>query len=289
MESLFTHSGNRKDRFAHWRLREGRTRSVGGPSGGALLGYGFYPKTGQTQTEFCFSDRLSVVYLLDGQGVYSDERTGRIALKAGDLVLRIPNRRHQTIPAKDSPWLEFYVDLPLATVALLAQMGIDVSAKPVWSVGLDGKLMLQIEEIRRQFSLEEHTSPVHLLLLLQSFLLEAIELARAAASGHFGTTIQRLCREMAQGLHWGRSMPDMAMGAGIDYDVFRKLFKAHTGESPASYLNRMRIDEARSLLLQSTLSVTAIAEHLKYTSVYVFSRAFKQATGLSPQAYRLKG
>ncbi|MCC5845701.1 MAG: helix-turn-helix domain-containing protein [Verrucomicrobia bacterium] len=284
---MFSDFENQKDRLSRWRRREGRTRSVGGPSGATLLGYGFYPKTGQNQADFCFSDRLSVVYLLEGEGVYSDEHTGRIALKAGDLVFRIPNRPHQTLTAKDSPWLEFYIDLPPATVDLLAQTGIDVSTKPVWSAGLDGRLMLRIEEIRRKFSLEEHTSPVHLLLALQSFLLEGIELARAAASGHFGTTMQRLCREMAQGLHWGRSMPDIATGAGLDYDVFRRLFKAHTGESPATYLNRMRIDEARSLLLQSTLSVTAIAEYLEYTSVYVFSRAFKQATGLSPQAYRL--
>jgi AraC-like DNA-binding protein len=42
---------------------------------------------------------------------------------------------------------------------------------------------------------------------------------------------------------------------------------------------------AKQLLTDGMLTVSAIAEQCGFSSVYHFSRAFKQTTGLSPTAY----
>ena len=53
-----------------------------------------------------------------------------------------------------------------------------------------------------------------------------------------------------------------------------------------SYYNLRRVETARELLRDRELSIEEIAEYLQYSSVHSFSKAFKNAAGISPGAYR---
>jgi AraC-like DNA-binding protein len=66
---------------------------------------------------------------------------------------------------------------------------------------------------------------------------------------------------------------------------FRKLFKEHYGTTPKQYIISVRIEEAKRLLDEGISSVSAISDACGFSSVYHFSRAFKQATGVSPSEY----
>ncbi|MBH5318846.1 AraC family transcriptional regulator [Paenibacillus sp. GSMTC-2017] len=67
-----------------------------------------------------------------------------------------------------------------------------------------------------------------------------------------------------------------------------KLFKREMGCSPIQYLNRIRITEAKELLLTSDASLEEISSFIGYVDKYYFSRSFKKQTGLSPIQYRLQ-
>ncbi|MFD1406247.1 helix-turn-helix domain-containing protein [Robinsoniella peoriensis] len=55
------------------------------------------------------------------------------------------------------------------------------------------------------------------------------------------------------------------------------------------YLLRLRIDEAKKLLLEhSDLSVKQISTLVGYEDQHYFSRFFKELTGVSPSDYRNK-
>ena len=66
---------------------------------------------------------------------------------------------------------------------------------------------------------------------------------------------------------------------------FRKLFKEHYGITPKQYIISVRIEEAKRLLEEGISSITAISDACGFSSVYHFSRAFKQVTGVSPSDY----
>lgn len=65
-----------------------------------------------------------------------------------------------------------------------------------------------------------------------------------------------------------------------------RIFKNEMSVSPYQYLLAKRIDLAKSLLSNSTLSVKQIAERLKFSDPYYFSNIFKKKVGFSPHHYK---
>ena len=66
------------------------------------------------------------------------------------------------------------------------------------------------------------------------------------------------------------------------------LFSEHVGQSPMDYYNKLKIREAKSLLLTKSYSITGISDMLGYSSIHNFSRAFKAHVGSSPTEYLKK-
>ncbi len=67
---------------------------------------------------------------------------------------------------------------------------------------------------------------------------------------------------------------------------FCKIFKNHTDKSPMDYYAYLKIEEAKRLLQDKQQSISHVAEHLGYSTVHNFSRAFKKSTGFSPSGYQ---
>jgi len=67
-----------------------------------------------------------------------------------------------------------------------------------------------------------------------------------------------------------------------------RLFREHFGCTVNSYVTRLRMDRARSLLADSDMTVTEIAGLLGFRDENYFGRVFKKHTGLSPMQYRKK-
>ncbi|MDR0347975.1 MAG: AraC family transcriptional regulator [Tannerella sp.] len=79
---------------------------------------------------------------------------------------------------------------------------------------------------------------------------------------------------------------EIADKMGMGYDNFRRLFKKIVGISPAQYMQNIRMDKAKNLLLQSTASVKEISYLLNFENPCYFSKTFKKKEGRSPAEYR---
>lgn len=65
-----------------------------------------------------------------------------------------------------------------------------------------------------------------------------------------------------------------------------KLIKKATGKNYSQIITGLKIDEAKNLLLNTALSIEAIAEISGYNSADHFTFTFKKVTGLAPRDYR---
>ena len=91
--------------------------------------------------------------------------------------------------------------------------------------------------------------------------------------------------EMLQQIHARTDLKALARKLGTSYSRFRFAFKKETGHSPREFENQIKLSRARDLLHFHHKSVSETAHLLGYSSVYYFSRAFKQHYGLSPKIW----
>jgi len=85
------------------------------------------------------------------------------------------------------------------------------------------------------------------------------------------------------------TLDDMARAAMFSKFHFSRIFQRATGISPARFLSAMRLQEAKRLLLATSLSVTEISQRVGYQSMGTFSSRFRNSVGISPSTYRRLG
>lgn len=83
------------------------------------------------------------------------------------------------------------------------------------------------------------------------------------------------------------SVEELASLMGASRSSFAERFTRVVGESPARYVVRVRMHQAR-LWLREGMRVTLAAEKLGYDSEASFSRAFKRVIGAPPSEFRRK-
>ena len=67
-----------------------------------------------------------------------------------------------------------------------------------------------------------------------------------------------------------------------------KIFKEETGESLITYFNRIKVEKAKRLLLESDRRAAEISEMLGFSEPKYFGAIFKKQVGISPAAYRAR-
>jgi transcriptional regulator GlxA family with amidase domain len=78
----------------------------------------------------------------------------------------------------------------------------------------------------------------------------------------------------------------LAERAAMSPRHFARVFRAETGETPAAYVERVRIETAQRLLETTGLSVDDVARASGFGTVETLRRAFGRRVGVNPRAYR---
>jgi transcriptional regulator GlxA family with amidase domain len=78
----------------------------------------------------------------------------------------------------------------------------------------------------------------------------------------------------------------LAISAAVSLRQLERLFRQHLGSSPNKYYLILRLDRARDLLRQTSLSILEVALATGFTSTSHFSRKFKSRFGHAPRAER---
>lgn len=79
---------------------------------------------------------------------------------------------------------------------------------------------------------------------------------------------------------------DVAAIVYITPNYLSKLFRSKMGMNLREYINQIRIEEARRLLLTTNLSVSEIAGRVGYDNISYFSTVFRKQVGMSPVDWR---
>lgn len=101
--------------------------------------------------------------------------------------------------------------------------------------------------------------------------------------------VERVIAAMRQNLGEHITIDDMARVAIFSKFHFTRMFQRVTGVSPGRFLSAMRLQEAKRLLVTSSLTIADVSIQVGYNSVGTFSSRFTRSVGLSPTEYRRLG
>ncbi|MDR1352990.1 MAG: helix-turn-helix domain-containing protein [Treponema sp.] len=84
-------------------------------------------------------------------------------------------------------------------------------------------------------------------------------------------------------------LKEIAEASGLSAPYFSSIFKEEMGENLSTYLNRLRVERAATMLIESNMSLCEIAGVCGFEDQSWFSKIFKSYTGKSPGKYREQG
>ena len=97
--------------------------------------------------------------------------------------------------------------------------------------------------------------------------------------------IQALCHYLTENYREKLRLSELCFLFGTNRTTLCDRFRSATGETIVSYVNYLRIKEAKRLLRKGTYNLTEIANLVGFSSVHYFSRIFKQYENQAPSSY----
>jgi len=105
-------------------------------------------------------------------------------------------------------------------------------------------------------------------------------------SDHEGVRISNIYNYIMQHYNRDITLEEVAKAAFMTPQAFCRYFKKHTRVTFVTFLNEVRINEARKKLVDGCYdSISSVAYDCGFNSITNFNRVFKSSTGKSPREY----
>lgn len=111
---------------------------------------------------------------------------------------------------------------------------------------------------------------------------EEIRIAKTKSNEILSNVINYIANNLSKNIN----INDLAELVYLHPNYFIKYFKKHMGSSPKNYMNKLRLEKAKELLLISELSIIDISKEIGYSDSCYFSKYFKKKTGFTPSEFR---
>lgn len=243
--------------------------------------------------ELCYAEQGTVTLTLRGQSCN---------LSNGQLILIPPNEEHTYYSATGNRCQTFVVCFECFSHALASVSGTVFSAD---SIPFDCMHQI-IEESKATFYMDQddHLASLSasrfggqqvLMLLLSYLLIHLVRQCSAAQDSNviffseehfYADLVNVVIRYLRENAHKKLTLDDVCRKFNYSRSFMCKIFKEQTGSTLITYLNQLKITEAKRLLLETSRTVTEISAALGFREVKYFDALFKKHTGLSPIAFR---
>lgn len=130
------------------------------------------------------------------------------------------------------------------------------------------------QEVARMFALQWHQDGLTPFMVFEG------------KSDHGDAEIQSAQQWLAKHFSVANPVEEMIKQSNLAERTFKRRFTGATGLAPISYVQRLRIEDAKRRLERTDASVDDISWRVGYEDSAFFRRLFKRTTGLAPGAYR---
>lgn len=109
---------------------------------------------------------------------------------------------------------------------------------------------------------------------------------RTRTGGNQTNAIKQAVQAIENEWNQNEKMEKYAAMCNMSPSYFYREFREYAGMSPAKYRNYIRINVAKSDLLNTNMTIKEIAQKVGFDDALYFSRIFSNITGMSPLAFK---
>lgn len=226
--------------------------------------------------------------VVSGKGTYITPE-GSFELSTGDMFLIRPYTEIEYYADENDPWEYLWVNFTGTDAETLLKRTDFTAANPVIH-GCDGEIKSSMADIIANAGTTRHEAAglTGRLYILLSLLMKNSH--RKSTHSQREQEKRRIIKAAKDFVATNYPLPvsveDIADAAGVSRTTLFRIFKSELNTTPVDYLTAYRIAQAKSLLLETDLSVTAVARSAGYEDNLYFSRVFRKIAGTTPTEYR---
>lgn len=218
-----------------------------------------------------------------------------VPVQRGDIYLSFPGDFHgilsDTLHPLKYDFFAFNTDNPVLAKELEELMAHAMpAAQRVFS---DERVRYLVADAIAEVNSEGAYAERILTAAFEQILLYVLRDFRTISEPRHATSVgkqEELCYRMMHyidtHIYTMQGLSELADAMCYNYSYLSDLFCRVTSDTLLHYYRGRRLEAAKLLLAEGRLSVGEIAELLHYASIYTFSRAFKEAYGVSPARHR---
>ena len=248
-----------------------------------------------------------IIYCQDGCMEIVCGEGERCRLNGGDLIVIDPNVIHATavpegfhtdnLVVKFSPAF-FYPEHP--TLADIRCLFTVPTVGDTYTVirredPRHDRLVALVEDTCEEFETQRlgyelilRANAAHLYALLLRYSRQDTEVSETAVDARGTELAARALSYLEKEYDRPITMAEAAEACHVRYSYFSRHFSEWAQMKFNDYLSVLRVNKARRLLLQSELSVTAVAMECGFDNPSYFIKKFRQLTGLTPVEFRMQ-
>lgn len=230
--------------------------------------------------------KWAFIYLSGGSGSYQANNGPVQRVESGTLLFLRPGVIYNYGPDQDGFWDEYYFTFEGTRI----REWLDS-----WLTNVDEAKIVGHEDatqhnrIERIFMLMESGLPDNIdraALLVETLLFEFMLKAHTTAQTTKTQQVIDIMDDLGDSLFQPFDAKSIAKRHHISISTLRRVVSEYTGYPLNAYINRLKIAEAKNILLNTEDSVKEVADSLGFKDVFYFSRLFKKYVGVSPLIYR---
>lgn len=235
-------------------------------------------------------DEYQLIFITEGEGIFKTKE-GSHPITKGDVIFIRPNEWHTYKPIKETGWTEYYIGFDGNWTSDIIKQPLLDKTKVISipsSIVKISELFNQLAGMVKKQELGFQKIASGIIIQLIGIIIneskrekdtfekseKLIELARLQMQTHLNTEID---------------FKDFCSKHSVSYSYFRKAFKEYMGFAPLQYHLHLKMLRAKELLITNQKPVKEVAYELGFSSIYYFSRLFKDKIGVNPSEVKNVG
>jgi len=234
-------------------------------------------KTGWVRSQF---DTANFSLILNGSGEF--HRKGRIwKVEAPCVITQWPGEYLEYGPTEPHGyWSELFLVYSGLLMPALVQLGFIEDTRPVWPISNPSALRPLLEELSRCLAAKEKSARID--RIAERIILETLVPPHAHAS----SLILKASEAIQDNWQSPLNLESLARRCNMSVSTFQRRWNESMGITPARFALGLRLQEACRLLIETSESITGVANVCGFADEFYFSRCFRRQFGIPPRTYR---